>query len=587
MRIVFLFILVFCYQSKPFCQLLKDEKVIHVLSADQGLIPIYRVRYDGKKKPQKWIQKVKDAGYNLLGVTASKEKLWTLFYSKIELEGNHILETPYLEKKMRYQNAFNSKTHSGLSYFIDGEELVLLVYIEQLDQFHSENCYACDESVISLDSNDDGVLDFKIYTKVKYRDKHKMEGDIEVYFNDGYIEEQDIVTNVKNLNGLFLYRLSVPSMGKYKPLKEKLKINFSYDFNFWGKEDKREDFNRYSINPFSAEFKFVGGKDGWEKFSSDWGGKTWWRAVDDLLHDDGIGIDIPSSLVSISKDKYRKRIDETTLPINLKTHPVFYKINKSDKNYFLYFTDDGGCYLVKESNNYPLANSYMNLMSRHSYYRKNHQVFGKYRRDLSKGKFIIYFSDIDFRYQMDDSGNVLLQNGEMLEYDLNVSKCYGPCDNDSYSTFFHDNGDVYEGEWKNGQRNGNGIYIGSGGKWKYIGGWLNGKKHGSGKSGSINELWKVFGYDYDEWDNGVKIERKISYDENCDCGIKSINNEGWLIKNSFETVKFNCGHQTDIKYENGKWKNYHAIGFDDVFDTYQELITHIVAQCKTSAACRN
>lgn len=587
MRFIFLFILIFSFQPKSFGQVLKHEKVIHYLSTVQGVIPIYRVRYDGKKKPEKWIQKVKDAGCNILGVVQSKDKLWTLVYSKINLEGNHLMQTPYLEKEMRYQKAFNSKTHSGLSYFIDNGELVLLVYVEQLDHYHSLNCYACDESVISLDTNDDDVLDFKIYTKVEYDTKYKMERDVEVYFNDGYIQEQDVVINAKNLNGLFLYRLSLTNMGRYKPLKEELKINFSYDFNFWGLDNRRESFAKYSINPFSSGFKYVGGKDGWEKFSSDWGGKTWWRSVDDLLQDDGVDIKIPNSLVSVTRKRYKKQIDETTLPINLKTYPVFYKINKDDENYFIYFKDDGSVFLVSESSEYPLANSYVNLMSNHSYYRERYQVYGKYRREEPSAKFVIYFSDLEFHYRMDNLGNVLLKADEMLEYDLNVSKCYGPCDNDSYSTFFHDNGDVYEGWWKNGKRHGDGIYIGSGGKWKYIGGWQNGKKHGQGKSGRINELWKTFGFDYDIWDNGVKIVNKITYNENCDCGIEKIKDEGWIIENGYDTVKFKCGHQTDIKYENGKWKNYHAIGFDDVFDTYGDLLEHITRDCEQSYACRN
>ena len=44
----------------------------------------------------------------------------------------------------------------------------------------------------------------------------------------------------------------------------------------------------------------------------------------------------------------------------------------------------------------------------------------------------------------------------------------------------YENGDTYEGEWKDGDRDGNGYYVSVSG-WYYKGGWKDNKKHGQGK----------------------------------------------------------------------------------------------------------
>jgi hypothetical protein len=49
-----------------------------------------------------------------------------------------------------------------------------------------------------------------------------------------------------------------------------------------------------------------------------------------------------------------------------------------------------------------------------------------------------------------------------------------------YEIYIYTNGDVYDGNWKNYQRNGYGIYIYKNGD-KYEGGWKDDKKNGNGK----------------------------------------------------------------------------------------------------------
>jgi hypothetical protein len=75
---------------------------------------------------------------------------------------------------------------------------------------------------------------------------------------------------------------------------------------------------------------------------------------------------------------------------------------------------------------------------------------------------------------------------------------------------------------------------------------------------------------------------KVSRSEaevDCGCEITSIKDEGWLLKNGFNTVKFKNGYEEDIKYEFGKWRIIGWI-YDDTFKTYKELQDRIYKDCK-------
>jgi hypothetical protein len=65
------------------------------------------------------------------------------------------------------------------------------------------------------------------------------------------------------------------------------------------------------------------------------------------------------------------------------------------------------------------------------------------------------------------------------------------------------NGDIYKGEFKNNKKDGKGIYI-----WKngdnYDGEWKNGKKHGEGRMTNIGFFWNTVIHGI--WENGELIK---------------------------------------------------------------------------------
>ena len=69
-------------------------------------------------------------------------------------------------------------------------------------------------------------------------------------------------------------------------------------------------------------------------------------------------------------------------------------------------------------------------------------------------------------------GTYTHSNGDIFEGEWKEGKRH-------QGTYTHSNGDLYEGDWKEGKRHGHGTYIESEGD-KYVGGWKEGKKHGQG-----------------------------------------------------------------------------------------------------------
>lgn len=70
---------------------------------------------------------------------------------------------------------------------------------------------------------------------------------------------------------------------------------------------------------------------------------------------------------------------------------------------------------------------------------------------------------------------IVLKNGEHHEAEL---ECCDQNGSDIYIIDFQ-NGDKYEGDWKDGQKHGQGVYTWKNGD-RYEGGWKNGKAHGKG-----------------------------------------------------------------------------------------------------------
>jgi len=66
----------------------------------------------------------------------------------------------------------------------------------------------------------------------------------------------------------------------------------------------------------------------------------------------------------------------------------------------------------------------------------------------------------------------------IITLECNAACVSGDCTN-GHGTFIKDNGNKYEGQFKNGLQNGEGTFIFTNGN-KYIGQWKDGKRHGHG-----------------------------------------------------------------------------------------------------------
>jgi hypothetical protein len=73
----------------------------------------------------------------------------------------------------------------------------------------------------------------------------------------------------------------------------------------------------------------------------------------------------------------------------------------------------------------------------------------------------------------------------------------------SKGTLQYSNGDIYEGEWKNGKRDGKGTIIYGNGEFKgdkYVGDWLNDIKNGEGIY-----YYAIGDKYYGEWKDGQRM----------------------------------------------------------------------------------
>ncbi len=71
------------------------------------------------------------------------------------------------------------------------------------------------------------------------------------------------------------------------------------------------------------------------------------------------------------------------------------------------------------------------------------------------------------------------------------------------------------------------------------------------------------------------------YGSDCGCSIKSIKDEGWFSKNGYDTVTFENGSSSNIKYSSGKWRVTGWI-FDDTYNSYQSMIVDLTRKCINS-----
>ena len=127
-----------------------------------------------------------------------------------------------------------------------------------------------------------------------------------------------------------------------------------------------------------------------------------------------------------------------------------------------------------------------------------------------------------------------------------------------------DNGDKYEGYWKDDKANGNGELINYNGDI-YIGEWIDDKKNGHGiykcRNGSYYEgLWKdniQEGKGKEKWIDGTMFEGEYKKGKRCGLGIFKWPN-GSIYEGNFEDNNFNGKGKykwSDGRVYDGEWKN--------------------------------
>lgn len=99
---------------------------------------------------------------------------------------------------------------------------------------------------------------------------------------------------------------------------------------------------------------------------------------------------------------------------------------------------------------------------------------------------------------------------------------------------------------------------------------------------ATSDIREMFGNKYDPEDYAIKIPSREYYVEkygsDCGCKVKSVKDEGFILKNGYDTVTFENGMSANIQYSYNKWK---VVGwlFDDTYNTYQEMLKDLYSQC--------
>lgn len=186
---------------------------------------------------------------------------------------------------------------------------------------------------------------------------------------------------------------------------------------------------------------------------------------------------------------------------NLTYSPQFYCFNDALNSRILYFTfiKNNTMLITDNYSPYPLSNGYIILNSPHEEYKKKYANMINY----SIKEQSIYFEYKNRRYAGTiDSKHVLIINGAVCtKYDILLKNniCVsGDCIN-GYGVRLFKSGEIYEGNFKDGLFEGDGIFYWDWGyKW-HDGMWSKGKQHGDGYQGSISYLERKSG----KWANGI------------------------------------------------------------------------------------
>jgi len=136
-------------------------------------------------------------------------------------------------------------------------------------------------------------------------------------------------------------------------------------------------------------------------------------------------------------------------------------------------------------------------------------------RKYPKGCY--YIGDVVEGDKWTGKGIVFCENGDVFEGewkdDLKV-----------YGTYKWVCGDLYTGEWKEGNKHGKGSYYWASGTY-YIGEWENDKKHGKGRKVSKETIYEgdfkndnKEGFGVLTWDDGTVYEGEFKDDEKCGDG---------------------------------------------------------------------
>ena len=202
---------------------------------------------------------------------------------------------------------------------------------------------------------------------------------------------------------------------------------------------------------------------------------------------------------------------------------------------------------------YPIINI---LKNRILYYKAHYE--GEYFNDKFEGKGKYIYENGEY-YEGDWKNGLRNGNGKIYKKD-GLIRYEGGFINDKYEgggQYFWQNNELYIGEFKNGLRNGKGKELYQNGKVKYEGDYVDDKYEGNGKY-----LWENGEYYKGQWKNDLKNGKGSEYYKN-----GNLKYEGDWVNDKFEGkgkyIWENCAYYIgDYKngLKNGKGKFYYKNG---------------------------
>ncbi len=180
------------------------------------------------------------------------------------------------------------------------------------------------------------------------------------------------------------------------------------------------------------------------------------------------------------------------------------------------------------------------------YWKEGEKYTGEWTSGLLTGIGTYYYANgtSKFGYWENSEYKGTSRPGQTLSTGCISGNC-----NDGYGVFVFDNGDRYEGSFKNNNQNGFGTYTWASGN-TYAGNWIDGKQNGQGKK-TFTDGYIQDGY----WKDGSFTGESEQYSSRCISGDCD-NGYGTYTWDNGEKYQ---GYWNDIK-RNGQGTNYYANG---------------------------